>query len=172
MRSSRRRPESSAILNNIARTSDWISFRSRIRARRSGPISDMVVLTGGRIRHRHPRTFPEIPLETHRKSSSAALSITFALSPPGITSPERSPLMSAKKTGTPIELKFSARTRNVVVFPVPVAPAIRPWRLAIPGSVGRSVTLLQQAQVQQSPAYESHALFYQDRYGLFGSWMP
>jgi hypothetical protein len=43
--------------------------------------------------------------------------------------------MSAIKTGTPIELKFSARTRNVVVFPVPVAPAIRPWRFAIPGSI-------------------------------------
>src|SRR5688572_22322817 len=44
--------------------------------------------------------------------------------------PERSPLMSAAKTLTPALAKASASTCNVTVLPVPVAPAIRPWRLA------------------------------------------
>ena len=42
--------------------------------------------------------------------------------------------MSARNTGTPMSLKDSASTFNVTVFPVPVAPAMRPWRLAMPGS--------------------------------------
>src|SRR4030043_237415 len=37
------------------------------------------------------------------------------------------------KTGTPILLNCSARTQRVTVFPVPVAPVIRPWRFAIFG---------------------------------------
>ena len=56
--------------------------------------------------------------------------------PPG--RPERSPFTSAMKTGTPILLKFSAKTRRDTVFPVPVAPAIRPCRLAILGSMEMS----------------------------------
>ena len=42
--------------------------------------------------------------------------------------------MSAAKTGTPMPLKASASTCSVTVLPVPVAPATRPWRLAICGS--------------------------------------
>ena len=38
------------------------------------------------------------------------------------------------KTATPRGLKFSARVWSVTVFPVPVAPAIKPWRFAIFGS--------------------------------------
>jgi hypothetical protein len=37
-------------------------------------------------------------------------------------------------TGTPRALKFSASVCSVTVLPVPVAPAIKPWRLAIFGS--------------------------------------
>ena len=48
--------------------------------------------------------------------------------------PERSPFTSAANTGTPIRLKASAITCRVTVLPVPVAPAIRPWRFDIPGS--------------------------------------
>jgi hypothetical protein len=36
-------------------------------------------------------------------------------------------------TGTPMALKPSARRWSVTVLPVPVAPAMRPWRLAILG---------------------------------------
>ena len=42
-----------------------------------------------------------------------------------------SPLMSLMKTGTPASESCSARTWRVFVFPVPVAPATRPWRFII-----------------------------------------
>ena len=45
--------------------------------------------------------------------------------------PLRSPFMSAMKQGTPAWQNVSAITCRVTVLPVPVAPAIRPWRLAI-----------------------------------------
>jgi hypothetical protein len=48
--------------------------------------------------------------------------------------PVRSPLTSAMNTGTPMREKLSARVCSVTVLPVPVAPVIRPWRLARPGS--------------------------------------
>ena len=44
--------------------------------------------------------------------------------------PDRSPFTSAMKTGTPSAEKPSAMVCRVTVLPVPVAPAIRPWRLA------------------------------------------
>src|ERR1700759_670007 len=43
--------------------------------------------------------------------------------------PDRSPLMSAAKTGTPARANPSAITCNETVLPVPVAPVTRPWRL-------------------------------------------
>ena len=58
----------------------------------------------------------------------------FSIKPlnlPAWLMPERSPFMSAMKQGTPIWLKVSARTCKLTVFPVPVAPAIRPCLLAI-----------------------------------------
>ena len=39
--------------------------------------------------------------------------------------------MSAMKQGTPAWQKVSASTCRVTVLPVPVAPAMRPWRFAI-----------------------------------------
>ena len=57
-----------------------------------------------------------------------------ALSLPGLAMPVRSPLMSARNTGTPMSEKDSAMTFMVTVLPVPVAPAIRPWRFAMLGS--------------------------------------
>ena len=44
-------------------------------------------------------------------------------------------------TGTPIREKRSAMTCSVTVFPVPVAPVMRPWRLASAGSRQSSVSL-------------------------------
>ena len=52
----------------------------------------------------------------------------------GWLKPARSPLTSAMNTATPRALKFSASVCSVTVFPVPVAPAIKPWRFAILGS--------------------------------------
>jgi len=48
--------------------------------------------------------------------------------------PVRSPLTSAMNTGTPMLENCSARVCRLTVLPVPVAPVMRPWRLARPGS--------------------------------------
>src|SRR3954471_24867161 len=50
---------------------------------------------------------------------------------PGAASPETSPFMSAANTGTPAADSCSVSSCSVLVLPVPVAPAIRPWRLTI-----------------------------------------
>src|SRR5262245_12921555 len=47
--------------------------------------------------------------------------------------PEKSPFTSAMNTGTPIEDSACAIACMVSVLPVPVAPVIRPWRLARAG---------------------------------------
>ena len=44
--------------------------------------------------------------------------------------PERSPFTSATKVGTPAADRPSTMPCRVTVLPVPVAPAISPWRLA------------------------------------------
>ena len=49
---------------------------------------------------------------------------------PACAIPVTSPLTSAMNTGTPASEKPSASTLRVTVLPVPVAPAMRPWRLA------------------------------------------
>src|SRR5262249_18683268 len=92
--------------------------------------------------------------------------------------PARSPFTSAIKTGIPRALKFSASVCNVTVFPVPVAPAIKPCRFAIFGSkkirsfdsatrIGSTMVLKYDfangaAIVQRSPAscngHRSHSL--------------
>ena len=56
---------------------------------------------------------------------------------PAAAMPDRSPLTSARNTGTPMREKCSASTCSVTVLPVPVAPVISPWRLA---SAGRNST--------------------------------
>ena len=53
--------------------------------------------------------------------------------------PVRSPLTSARKTGTPWRLKFSASVCSVTVLPVPVAPVTSPCRFAIAGKRKHSV---------------------------------
>ena len=49
--------------------------------------------------------------------------------------PDRSPLMSAAKTGTPCAESCSASSCRVLVLPVPVAPATRPCRLSIASGI-------------------------------------
>src|SRR2546423_2015408 len=58
---------------------------------------------------------------------------TLALPPPALARPARSPLTSAMNTGTPIDEKRCASVCSVTLLPVPVAPVIRPWRLASAG---------------------------------------
>ena len=51
---------------------------------------------------------------------------SFSLDVPGTASPDRSPLMSATKTGTPAADRPSVSTWSVLVLPVPVAPGDQP----------------------------------------------
>ena len=53
-------------------------------------------------------------------------SVIFSFDSPGIHVPAKSPLISAKKTGTPMLEKLSAITFSVIVFPEPEAPVIKP----------------------------------------------
>ena len=48
--------------------------------------------------------------------------------------------MSAKKTGTPAKEKLSAIFCRVTVLPVPVAPVISPWRLAMLGKMEQTMS--------------------------------
>jgi hypothetical protein len=68
----------------------------------------------------------------HSWASSVARSVMPSLAAPAAPSPARSPFMSAAKTGQPAAETCSAISCRVRVFPVPVAPAIRPWRLRNP----------------------------------------
>ena len=102
---------------------------------RRGPISETVARTGCPCSPKRSQKVTGYPWYSNPFSPSwAARSTTFGLSPPGRGIPDRSPFTSAMKTGTPIALNPSARTLSVTVLPVPVAPAIRPCRFAIPGS--------------------------------------
>ena len=47
---------------------------------------------------------------------------------PGAARPDTSPFTSAANTDTPATDSCSAIVCRVIVLPVPVAPAIRPWR--------------------------------------------
>ena len=53
--------------------------------------------------------------------------------------PVRSPLTSAMNTGTPMRDKRSVSTWSEIVLPVPVAPVMSPWRLAMRGQEGEFV---------------------------------
>ena len=64
---------------------------------------------------------------------AASRSFSFAVNDPAAASPVKSPLTSARNTGTPMAEKWSASTCSETVLPVPVAPVIRPWRLATAG---------------------------------------
>ena len=58
--------------------------------------------------------------------------------------------MSAAKTGTPLALSCSASSCRVLVLPVPVAPATRPWRLSMPSGI-RMCTSLRWSALSISP---------------------
>ena len=71
------------------------------------------------------------PAGDHSMPISVARVWTRSPGWPGTEMPDRSPLTSAAKTGTPSVDSCSARSWSVFVFPVPVAPAMRPWRFII-----------------------------------------
>src|SRR4051812_27574165 len=60
----------------------------------------------------------------------AKVSCILAVGDPAMARPERSPFTSATNVGTPADDSPSTIPWRVTVLPVPVAPAISPWRLA------------------------------------------
>ena len=84
--------------------------------------------------HRHARADAaqrqKLDREGRRgRRGARARAMRFSAGPPaspGAARPETSPFTSAAKTGTPAAESCSARPCSVLVFPVPVAPAIRP----------------------------------------------
>ena len=61
-----------------------------------------------------------------------------SLAVPGVASPDKSPLMSGIRTGTPAAESCSAIPCNVLVLPVPVAPATSPCLLNIASGIRTS----------------------------------
>ena len=140
LRSSSSSPLSSAILKTRLSTPICVSFRASMRPISSGPMSETVARTG----------WPSSPNTSHSVVGQArgwGISMPRSCSEAAILAPvlplwlmpDRSPLMSAMNTGTPISEKPSAIFCSVTVFPVPVAPVIRPCRLASAGSSRHSV---------------------------------
>ncbi len=126
-RSSSGNPLSSASLNTIASTPCCVALRPNSRPSSKGPRSEMVARTGT----------PRLPNTSQNATGLAAnagasnpiafsRSASFGDIAPAAATPDRSPLTSAMKTGTPIREKCSASTCSVTVLPVPVAPVMRP----------------------------------------------
>ena len=111
-----------------------------MRASSSGPMSETVARTGWpcspNTSHSRVGQPPQSGASRPRSRSTCS---SFGLLRPVWLMPVRSPLMSAMKTGTPWRDRPSASFCSVIVLPVPVAPVIRPWRLARAGSRRASV---------------------------------
>ena len=134
-RSSSSIPCSSAALKTSWSTPSCVSLSAIRRASSSGPISLIVVRTGWpawpnrsqKITGLSPCAQSLMPISSARALNGAKLG---AIGDPDMAIPARSPFTSDTKTGTPARLKPSAMPWSVTVLPVPVAPAISPWRLA------------------------------------------
>ena len=68
-------------------------------------------------------------------ASSAVRARTRSSGTPGAAMPARSPFMSAANTGLPAADTCSAMSCRVLVLPVPVAPAMSPWRFMSPSGM-------------------------------------
>ena len=134
------RPLSSAILNTRFSTPSWVSFSASIEDSSSGPMSEIVARTGWPLSPNTSQNTTGQASYFTSTPSDLARSATFGFAPPALATPERSPLTSAMNTGTPMDEKACARVCRVTVLPVPVAPVIRPWRLARPGSRASSIS--------------------------------
>ncbi len=136
-RSSMSRPSSSAILKASASTPSWTSLRSSMRASSTGPISETVARSGCPCSPNTSQKTTGVPAGSSVAPSRLTRASIRSSGSAATAMPERSPFTSARKTGTPARESRSARTRSVTVFPVPVAPATRPWRFAMPGRSDR-----------------------------------
>ena len=122
---------SSQYLKITATTPDWASERSKMRDNSTGPNSLTVA------RRRTPFCSDRVNISTGNPLASNGMPIfawrssIFGCPAPGCAKPLKSPLISISNTGMPLSLKFSAKTCSDFVFPVPVAPAIKPWRFMV-----------------------------------------
>jgi hypothetical protein len=100
--------------------------------RRSGPKELTVARTWAPSFPDSDRNSVGQPAGWKSQPIDAARSCTLALAAsPGAAIPLRSPFTSLMKHGTPAAESCSAISWSVLDLPVPVAPAISPWRLAI-----------------------------------------
>ncbi len=109
---------------------DWVSLASITLASSWGPKADTAARTGtpGPWPPRDRKVTGK-PAGLHSSCISSTRDVTRSLTSPGRLSPLRSPLTSAANTGTPMADSCSAMSWRVLVLPVPVAPAMSPWRL-------------------------------------------
>ena len=132
LRSSSGRSLSSQYLKISARIDVCVSFRSRTLPSSSGPNEWTVARTWAPSLPVSDRNSTGWPDGSNVQPSDVTRSTTLGLvASPGAARPVRSPLMSATKTGTPAFDSWPAISWSVLVLPVPVAPAIRPWRLSM-----------------------------------------
>ena len=120
---------SSATLNTMFNTPDCASDKFRILESNTGPISDNVTLIGSPFSPKRSQNSTGYSLNLNPLASRPYFSLFLVMKSfpePIFASPEMSPFMSAKNTGTPKSEKDSASTFKVTVLPVPVAPAIKP----------------------------------------------
>ena len=84
--------------------------------------------------------------------------MTLSLGTPGEAIPDRSPLTSARNTGTPAADSCSAISCSVLVLPVPVAPATRPCRLSISSGIRTPTSGWEVLSVTNAPSSRDGAV--------------
>ena len=98
------------------------------------------------------------PAGAHSIPSSRARFFAGPSSEPGTARPETSPFTSAAKTATPAAESCSATTWSVRVLPVPVAPAISPWRFIVRSGMRTAGLRDERALVDADPELDRGAL--------------
>ena len=120
----------------------WVSLRSSTLPSSSGPNEWTVARTCEPSLPDSETNSTGWPDAWNVQAIDVARSTTFGfVASPGPASPVRSPLMSATKTGMPAFEAWPARSCRVLVLPVPVAPAMSPWRLSIDSAIWTRVSL-------------------------------
>ena len=147
---------SSQYLNNTEIIPAWVSDTFRILEIRTGPNSLTVA------RKRTPCCSESVKISTGNFCALKGIPIfswrSSILACPGLgcAIPERSPFMSINNTGIPFSERFSANTCSVFVFPVPVAPAINPWRFKVfKGTLTRAFVMVSPPSIAAPRVMES-----------------
>ncbi|MEN9415707.1 MAG: hypothetical protein RLZ62_2011 [Bacteroidota bacterium] len=112
-------------------TPPCVSFSPRIRLKSTGPNSLIVARRRAPISPESVRNSTVLPVGFQLMPIFAALSMILGFSVPGMATPERSPLISMSRLGTPLPASCSAMACRVLVLPVPVAPAMSPCRFMV-----------------------------------------